>query len=454
MHCSSGKYSPSWVKRTLDFRIDQAVTLLERKIFKSNQKKWLLACATLLVVCFYLALLKFITLNPSFDNERASFFEARFFWIIPTLVPMVLLTDLGAAALKLSQNTSILLCSAITFFAIPEILSYGNPSYFPTLIRLSLIFALSFHICVLFFTRHLKFNARLVIFFTCEVLMIIFFTTHAGYNFFSESFWIGQPYRYLFMFTILSADLTGQSPGQFVGTRFFTYIFNPANLITPIPIDYRDWVPRSENTYLKSKALVYLLFGLAALVGAFLMQKVRLFSWIFYHGEISQIWFFGGPASYLYVFFYSYANITIPVALAWWFGFKVPDAYDMPLLATTPQDRWRRWNFLFYNWYFRFVFFPIFKMTKSQFVAIMVTFAATLFIHLGPLNSEILRSFFAEPLSRHFWRKTSFFLAHGLLVYLGMKYQKYLPNPDKISGWIGVVTMFMVMSMVHYIYML
>src|SRR5262249_49206419 len=39
-------------------------------------------------------------------------------------------------------------------------------------------------------------------------------------------------------------------------------------------------------------------------------------------------------------------------------GYRVPERYRLPFLATSPQDFWRRWNTWIGRWGYRYVFFP------------------------------------------------------------------------------------------------
>src|SRR5690606_7362266 len=92
---------------------------------------------------------------------------------------------------------------------------------------------------------------------------------------------------------------------------------------------------------------------------------------------------------YLETYALSCGSISVPVGLARLWGFNMPDGYVMPLLASSPFERWRRWNTYFFNFIRWIVFLPLAKLTQSLFVAVMITFIVSSLFHLAsasPLN--------------------------------------------------------------------
>jgi hypothetical protein len=452
MHQRFQKFTPDFVYQLIHKFLKKITDLLSRLLLTEKYLHFRLGVGVAFISTLYILFYFYVSKATALSRHGVTFFELRYFWIIPCLVPIILVTDYLVLLCRGSTQASILICFVLAFFFIPNMTAYESFGYYPLLIRVSMFFVLSAHMLILITTRSLTISTRLMIFFLLELGLIVYFTKF-GQEPFLESFWVVQPYRYVFLFSILSAEATNHVGLGFLNRRFFTYIFNPTNFITPIPIQYRQWNFNGERHRFKSKALLYLVLGLLALLGTAYMQTHKHYMSYVHHGSWIA-WIFGGGFNYIYFFLFSYSNITIPTALFWWFGFDVPDAYDLPLLAGSPQDRWRRWNFYFYDWYFRFIFFPVFKITRSQFLAIMTVFGATLFIHLGGYNHELVTAVVSNSLSRAYLKKMAFFMGHGLLVYLGIRLARFFPSAHKLSGWVSVIGMFVIMSYLHYILML
>ncbi len=446
------KLSPEFVYQGIHKLINRLIRLLNRILLNESYLQLRIGVSVGLISTLYILFFRYVSRSPELTGQSVSFFELRYFWIIPSLVPLVLITDYIVLLCRGAAQISIFVAFGLAFYFIPEMTSYESFIYHPLLIRVSMFFVLSSHMFFLFACRSLKVSTRLMIFFLLEMGLIIFFTKF-GQEHFLESFWVIQPYRYIFIFSVLSAESSNHIGFKFLNLRFFTYLLSPTNFITPLPLQFKQWHFRGERHRLKAKAMFYLLLGLVALMGTAVMQLLKHKVFYLHHGSYLA-WFLGGGFNYLYFFLFSYSNITIPTALFWWFGIEVPEAYDLPLLATNPQDRWRRWNFHFYDWYFRFIFFPIYKSTRSQFLGVMTVFGATLFIHLGGYNHELLGAVFTNNLSRTYLKKMAFFMGHGLLVYIGMRFTRWFPAGDKLSGWLSVIGMFVIMSFLHYILML
>ena len=261
-------------------------------------------------------------------------------------------------------------------------------------------------------------------------------------------------YRFVFVFT--NFDPKQVMPMQKSSlSRNLAFIFSPAYLTTPLPINYSQWKVSGpdEHIKLKSKAAIYLVI---CLVFLFFMKEVKPLRSLAQKGIEDSFWKWHafGLANYVYFFLFSYVNITLPISLLWWCGIKLPDPYQLPLLAATPQDRWRRWNTYFYEWFFKFIYLPMYRRTASLAASIFVVFVVTFLLHASRYSDLWLLDVETYPSLRNMSRKYLFFMAHGILVYLGIKYSHLWPSENKPSGWIGVLVMLVVMSFIHGIFLL
>lgn len=410
----------------------------------------------LLLICsLYGCFLYFLTINPDWNNNHTSFFETRYFWVIPTVVVLFGVANLGLDRLRVRDvNLRLLVIFALVWMVLPQVLSYADPMYSPKLIRIAILFVLSVNLLVLVLVRRVPLSLKVLFFIATELSCVVYLKTTNYEGYFGESFWIIQPLRYVFVFSYLSISLRGPRLSTLREGSFWSFIMSPTVFITPLPISTEFWRPsesKEELNFLRGKAGLYLLLGLLSLLLTFVIQRMKFAAHL---GSPLFGWrdIVGGVLTYLYYYTFSFSNIVIPVSLLWWLGFKIPEPYDSPLLATTPQDRWRRWNFLFYEWYFKFIFFPVYKKTRSSFLAVALSFAATMMIHLGPRNSEFIIFTVDDQLSRLFIRKVVFFSIHGLLVYAGLKLEPFLPKPNQRRAWLSVICMFVIMSALHYIF--
>lgn len=71
---------------------------------------------------------------------------------------------------------------------------------------------------------------------------------------------------------------------------------------------------------------------------------------------------------YIYVDFSAYSNIAI--GLSRLLGFKVPENFNWPIFATTPQEFWKRWHMSLSNWCLRNIYFPMLIKSKNRFLSI------------------------------------------------------------------------------------
>jgi hypothetical protein len=130
-------------------------------------------------------------------------------------------------------------------------------------------------------------------------------------------------------------------------------------------------------------------------------------------------------------------------------GFHVPDAFDSPLLAASPADRWRRWNFHIYEWTRLLIFQPALKKFKSLFVALLLAFLATWITHAGSRFNHFLIDPAGPQAGPEALTHLSFYLWHALAIYIAMKLKNIWPSGQTKRGWIGVLITWVMMIFIH-----
>jgi hypothetical protein len=192
------KFTPDVVYQLIHRILKNLTDLIARIILKRKFLHLRLGVTAMILSALFLSFYFLVTLNSEMTGNSTTFFETRYFWIIPTLVPLALITEFIVGLAGGSRAMAVLCAFSMAFLMIPEIASYGDYSYIPMLIRATMFFVLAVHILVLLTTRSLGINERLMIFFVVE-LFLVSYLFFSGQSFFSESFWVTQPYRYIFM---------------------------------------------------------------------------------------------------------------------------------------------------------------------------------------------------------------------------------------------------------------
>lgn len=252
-------------------------------------------------------------------------------------------------------------------------------------------------------------------------------------------------FRYCLIFTNLPPEkLSPFNPKTMI--EVLSYVFTPTHLLSPVPINFKSWESMTEDSRLKIKSTLFLFFSIIFLILGLILKDYRYTINILNSPNLLKNWIFGA-VNYFYFFCNAYVSITIPVCIAWWFGVNIQPAFALPFLATSPQDRWRTWNTLFYDWFFKFIHLPIFKKTKSLALSIFIIFLVNVIVHA---NVRV-NLFATEDISEYFSFKNLiiFNFIQALLLYLGLRFSDYLPSGNKKSGWLGVVFMFILMSFAY-----
>ncbi|MGZ6480580.1 MAG: hypothetical protein ACXWQE_14815, partial [Bdellovibrionales bacterium] len=98
--------------------------------------------------------------------------------------------------------------------------------------------------------------------------------------------------------------------------------------------------------------------------------------------------------------------------------------------------------FNFYRW---FVFFPLAKRLKSLFIPVMLTFVVTLLFHYK--SRELVLPGYENGEALH--NTTAFFMAHGLAVYLSLRWRWKIFEGSARAGWFGVLLTWLLMIAIH-----
>jgi D-alanyl-lipoteichoic acid acyltransferase DltB (MBOAT superfamily) len=75
--------------------------------------------------------------------------------------------------------------------------------------------------------------------------------------------------------------------------------------------------------------------------------------------------------SQIYADFSGYIDIAIGAALL--IGIELPANFNLPYLATSPIDFWRRWHITLSSWIHDYLFIPVVRKLRRPYVALLVT---------------------------------------------------------------------------------
>ena len=283
---------------------------------------------------------------------------------------------------------------------------------------------------------------RLVAFLFFSLILFVSSYLSSGWEAF-EVLHEASPQRFIFLIYIAFAtEYTTRATSL---KQFTRSILFPFQLIYPLPTQLYYWDDASdtEHRLIVIKGIVDLFICSLLTIGLLNIRVLENLT-----NEFGIIAFLKeGLLSYLSVYLFSCVSISVPVAIARILGYRFPSAYNLPLLAASPQDRWRRWNTYFYNFYCWIFFIPFYKKTKSLFLAVMLTFLITSFFHS---NSESFLVHVTADLPLQVSRSiVCFFLLHGFVVYGGLKWKSPLLNGEIKKGWAGVILTWIAMILIH-----
>jgi hypothetical protein len=430
--------SPQWLARVLsDWRTATVNKMAE--VFEGSSDLWHLA---LIVLIGSLSFFLFAVYNRQISGSTL-WTEGRFLIAFPAFtLPVALgvllsrrLSDTSAlVVLAVCQPISLVLCGYLFGVSVSEISVYAG------FVSLFIILGIALYAV----QRKMKWRSNTAFFIIFVIACCLTYLQFTAFNYgrdkqFSK---IYSSFRWLLVMglPIFAAGVYG---GGKLDRQFRNYILFPLAFFYPLPTRMHFW-ERKINWQLASRGLLDVFTGLAFLG---LIWAHRYVVTEFQAFKTNSGFFSNGIVAYFYTYFRSAAIITIPVGLARMAGYALPDPYDFPLLAPTPQERWRRWNTYFYDFFMVSTFHPIFKYTNSVLLGVFGVFWLTALTHNSATQmfglTKEAKNFFDTDVV---W----FFFLHACFVYLGLKTQRFWPAMASRRGWIGVAVTTLLMSLIHF----
>ena len=106
-------------------------------------------------------------------------------------------------------------------------------------------------------------------------------------------------------------------------------------------------------------------------------------------------------AIYIYADFSGYTDMARGIARL--LGFKLSTNFDLPLLASSPVDFWRRWHISLSTWFRDYIYYPLFFKTKNIYLAVVASFFLNSLWHGATWNFVILGFFWGIVISACIW---------------------------------------------------
>lgn len=435
------KFSPRWISDGIRQRLDRFYDALAERL---ERARWVHAFNLLVFTVFAVAPFFTQRISGAFDIDLGAWRNIMTSHYSESIGTILVLIAIGTFAFYLRPESLprfgilgfIVGVCALYFFS-------GN-RYAADGLSLTINIALSFGIYLLFYFLRARLPANVVKWdFLIAAYLSLFLSYLVEFRFGYNINWYFELTRLLFIFSLLSLEYQARRNAS--PAADFAYIFSAMNILTPVPVEAKDRV-YTDRWKTRVRGLADILIGLTFFSIAIGMKTQYLnFPNDLNFGNVLLY----GFAYYLYYFFGSYAWIVLPVGIGRWFGMKLPDGFDLPLLATSPADRWRRWNTFYYHWFYKVLFFPIYKKTRSLVLAVVAVSSATIVVHAAGLNYGIFLGETIQLLTRNFILISLFFSAHGVLLYVSIRFPRLFPSEDSKWGWLGVAAVTFLMSLLH-----
>ncbi|MHB8873498.1 MAG: MBOAT family O-acyltransferase [Myxococcaceae bacterium] len=176
-----------------------------------------------------------------------------------------------------------------------------------------------------------------------------------------------------------------------------------------------------------SRGLELIVIGLVkkVLIASFLATRLvdPVFEAPRLHGGLEALLAIYGYAAQIYCDFSGYTDIAIGSALL--LGYRFPENFDSPYLATSPQDFWRRWHISLSTWLRDYLFIPLGGSRQGRgrtLAALAVTMvlgglwhgAAWTFVVWGALHGFAL-------IAHRLWSETGFVPVRRLRAWRGWR---------------------------------
>jgi hypothetical protein len=213
-----------------------------------------------------------------------------------------------------------------------------------------------------------------------------------------------------------------------------SYFLNPAQWIFTQPFPISNFCvsdQKTEDSRLAAQALFDILLGISV-VALLLLLWLKMGPNISWKGLEGALW------AHFFLFFSTWALARLCVGLGRYLGFRFPDIYHFPLLATSPAELWRRWNTYLYRWSVNFIYIPIYRRTSSVALAVFAVFALHGYTH-GAIDLAYFLLSNAPFSLRNVWYQLQPELVGASLVCLSLWTKKWWPPSDSRVSWWGVL---------------
>lgn len=298
--------------------------------------------------------------------------------------------------------------------------------------------------CFYFFkNQSLRRKIVFALFAAVSVLNVFSYFSNGWFEFAVLEYMRSERLLYLIYIPLLEFGTVSELSWAEAQRLFRTQLWFPLQLIYPIPTRLHYWLPAPNKMRMQIRGYFDVVVGFSYLFLYTRMSEVHFAKY-----SLPNVWrvFQYGTFVYIETYFLSCGLISIVVGSARLFSFNMPDPCSMALLAASPFERWRRWNLYFFNFLRWSVFIPFLKKTSSPFVAVMMTFLATSLFHSFGSHPFV----FIAPQVKYFAvNGTAFFMAHGLAVYLSLKYKLQIFDGARLRGWLGVAVTWIMMIGIH-----
>jgi alginate O-acetyltransferase complex protein AlgI len=157
-------------------------------------------------------------------------------------------------------------------------------------------------------------------------------------------------------------------------TFFPTFLVGPINLFPEFLTNIRR---RKWDYNMFSKGLERMFYGYAQLiiVGNYLVNNLLKNKFDTVESQFNDIGILIIHSIHLwldlYVRFSAYSSIAIGIAAM--IGFKIPENFNYPFLATNIREFWNRWHISLTGWCRDYIFIPLAAITRKPFIAIGTT---------------------------------------------------------------------------------
>lgn len=400
--------SPAWVEGWLQNCLDWAY----KKICRGPQFLWRALAAAVI------AALIFSTHHEPLrqwwlEHNPYGFAFLSFHW--PGLIALLVV---GTAAQRLNSFFQIAIVGLAYFVILPLTSTIQS-----LVIGMGLSYALP--ILVLFALRQRDLKIQVAGQILAAIGAMVMINQASGWSFpagLDRGWWGFRPERYV-MVTLLALMWRASS----LGATFGSFLQNPLHLVYCLPVTTLE-LPTKPFSETNRSGLLLVTLALFAFALGGLARNLN---------------------TYLYFYFNSWAVLNLIVGLGRWLGHPLKAPFYFALLAVSPAECWRRWNIPFYQWFRSLIFGPIWRKTRSTFLAVFAVFGVSFWLHDGYSAIHLWHEGSAEDVD--FWvrNKILFFSWHGVGVYLALILTKYWPSNTRLMGWLGVLITWIWMVWVH-----